>query len=98
MELLRTPEFYTWKATLDEKGQAQVDSRLYRIREYDHFGDCRNLGNDLFELKWKSGRRVYYSVIERSNGEVALLLLGGDKNGQDRDIKQARKILERETA
>jgi len=41
------------------------------------------------ELKWKNGRRVYYADIPEKK---ILLLLGGNKNGQDKDIRQAKKI------
>jgi len=96
LNLLSTPEFDEWLSALEPKGRAQVDDRLDRIREHGHFGDKKHLGNDLFELRWKSGRRVYYAVIEGKDGNAALMLLGGDKNGQKQDIAKARRILERE--
>ena len=95
MDIFSTPEFERWVNELDPKGRAQVDDRLDRIREHNHFGDKRYLGDDLFELRWKNGRRVYYAIAV---GTLALMLLGGDKNGQNRDIARSRKILERETA
>ncbi len=47
-------------------------------------------------LRWKNGRRVYYSLIVRD--ALTLVLVGGFKNAQEKDIKKARKILERESA
>ncbi len=55
------------------------------------------LGDGLFELKWKNGLRVYFGYVEM-NGRAALVLLGGEKHGQNRDIAKARGILARETA
>ena len=73
--------------------------RLKRTPEYieenDHFGVFKNLDNFLAELKWGNGRRVYYSIMEDDTGELTLLILGGNKNGQDSDIKKASKILKR---
>ncbi|HAM34430.1 MAG TPA: hypothetical protein DEB40_05475 [Elusimicrobia bacterium] len=96
MNILSTPEFNDWLLDLNTKERAQVDDRLDRIREHDHFGDKKFLGDDLFELRWRSGRRVYYAIVEDTNGNAAVMLLGGHKNGQRRDIIHARRILERE--
>jgi len=96
MDVHSTPEFDLWLLELGAKGRAQADDRLDRIREHNHFGDKKYLGDDLFELRWRNGRRVYYSIVEDADANVALMLLGGDKNGQKRDIDQARRILERE--
>lgn len=96
MEIRATPEFLDWRAQLDPRSRTQVDDRLDRIREHNHFGERRYLGGGLCELKWKNGRRVYYATILDENGNVALMLLGGDKNGQNRDISQARKLYDRE--
>lgn len=98
MDIRSTPEFDQWVSELRAKERAQLDDRLDRIREFDHFGDRRYLGNDLSELRWRSGRRVYYAVVKTDDGRTVLLLLGGDKNGQERDIRRAGKILEREAA
>lgn len=43
----------------------------------------------IWELKWVGGRRIYYAYLP---AQKILLLLGGNKNGQDKDIKQAKKI------
>jgi putative addiction module killer protein len=61
---------------------------------YNYFGDHKSLGDDLLELRWKNGRRVYYTLILKE--ELTIVLLGGLKNAQQKDIKKARKILERE--
>jgi putative addiction module killer protein len=96
MKLETTPEFELWPSEQTEKSKAQIIARLKNIELFNYFGEHKSLGEKLLELKWKNGRRVYYSLILKE--ELTLVLLGGIKNGQSKDIKKARKILERETA
>lgn len=93
-----TPEFEDWLGGLNSYLQALVETRLLRIREANHFGVVRNLGDGLVELKWKNGLRVYFAYISDANGKAALMLLGGGKNGQARDIAKARAVLDRYTS
>jgi putative component of toxin-antitoxin plasmid stabilization module len=53
----RTSEFNEWFEGLNLKDQLQIDSRIQRIRDHAHFGDTKNLGHGLAELRWKNGRR-----------------------------------------
>ncbi|MBI4061685.1 MAG: type II toxin-antitoxin system RelE/ParE family toxin [Elusimicrobia bacterium] len=92
------PEFDSWLLGLSAKEQLQVDDRLDRIKRHSHFGDRKYLGEELFELRWRSGRRVYFALMVDGDGRIALMLLGGDKNGQKQDIARARIILGRETS
>ncbi len=96
MEVRRTEEFKAWFDQQTEKSKAQIDARLKNIEMFDYFGDHKALGEKLLELRWKNGRRVYYSLIIRD--ALTLVLLGGLKNAQKKDIQKARKILERETS
>ena len=91
--MVRPPEFVEWLDELTAKGKAQVDARLFRIQEHGHFGDAKYLGEGLAELRWKNGWRVYFARVEVENGETVLLILGGDKNGQEKDIRKARVLL-----
>jgi len=95
MRLKRTPEYIEWYEAQRPKEKAQIAKRLGNIEEYGHFGDVKDLGDFLSELKWVNGRRVYYSIMEDNSGDLTLLILGGNKNGQDSDIKKARKILKK---
>jgi putative addiction module killer protein len=88
----RTPEFNDWFEGLNLKDQLQIDSRIQRIRDHSHFGDAKNLGDGLAELRWKNGRRVYFS---KTGSIIILLLNGGLKNAQKKDIQKARILLER---
>lgn len=96
MNVERTPEFIKWFEKQSEKSQAQIDARLKNIELHNYFGDHKSLGDKLLELRWKNGRRVYYSLILKA--ELTLVLLGGFKNAQKKDISKARKLLERETS
>ncbi len=94
MIIERTPEFKKWFDKQTEKAKAQIDARLKNIELHNYFGDHKSLNEDLLELRWRNGRRVYYSLISKK--ELTLVLLGGFKNAQKKDIQKARKILARE--
>lgn len=95
MRVKRTPEFKKWFSRQTEKAKAQIDARLKNIELFWYFGEHKQLGNNLLELKWKNGRRVYYTLILKK--KLIIILLGGIKNAQKKDIQKARKILKRET-
>ncbi len=96
--ILTTGEFDEWLDALDRKRRALVDDRLDRIRENGYFGDMKHLGDGLYELRWKNGTRVYFSFLSGDDGRLVLMLWGGDKNGQGRDIVKARRIQGRASA
>lgn len=86
-----TPEFSKWLNGLrDKKAKARVNVRLRRL-EHGHYGDCEAVGESVSELRifYGPGYRVYFT--ERF-GEFVLLLAGGDKSSQNRDIKRAKEI------
>ncbi|MGC1878418.1 MAG: type II toxin-antitoxin system RelE/ParE family toxin [Rhabdochlamydiaceae bacterium] len=89
-ELHKTPEFEEWLDEQPLKSRLQVEERLLHIACEGHFGTCKHLTDHVWELKWANGRRVYYAYLAEYN---ILLLLGGNKNGQNKDINQAQKIL-----
>ena len=82
-------EYDEWLDEQPAKSQVQVRSRISHIQDDGHFGDHKELDDGIWELKWKNGRRVYYTLIPEKR---VLLLLGGNKNGQDKDIRQAKSI------
>lgn len=94
MKIDCVPDFFDWFDLETEKSKAQIDARLKNIELHNYFGDHKALGDKLLELRWKNGRRVYYTLVLKK--ELTLVLLGGHKNAQKKDIKKARKILERE--
>lgn len=92
-EIDATNHFNKWfKGLKDVVVKRKVLARLDRLKN-DHFGDYKRIDNNLFELRFffGSGLRIYYTM--RST-QVVLLLVGGDKSSQDKDIKLAKKILD----
>ena len=87
--IYNAPEYDEWLEQETAKSQVQVRSRVSHIQDGGHFGDRKEVGGGVWELRWKNGRRVYYAEIPEKQ---VLLLLGGNKNGQDKDIRQAKKI------
>lgn len=76
----------------DKKAAARIAARLQRL-EAGAFGDCKPLRDGVWELRmdYGPGYRVYYSMVGKT---IVLLLCGGDKRTQKRDIEQAIKRLE----
>jgi putative addiction module killer protein len=84
--------FGEWLSGLkDVRARAKIVARIDRIAA-ENFGDCKSLGNGLFELRidWGPGYRIYYALVGRS---VVLLLCGGDKRKQSADIERAIEYL-----
>ncbi len=86
-----TAEYEEWFEEETERSKVQIQERLSRIEIDGHFGSIRNLKQKLTELKFNDGRRIYYTIVPES---MVVLLLGGNKHGQKKDIKKAREILE----
>ncbi|CNC02354.1 putative addiction module killer protein [Yersinia pseudotuberculosis] len=75
------------KSLRDSIAKAKISSRVNRIAS-GNFGDHKPCREGVWELRIDQGPgyRVYYSLVD---GEVVLLLLGGDKRSQNADIDQA---------
>lgn len=89
--LLRTASFDAWLSALaDNKGKARVLARL-TVAEFGNFGDCEAVDEGVSEMRihFGPGYRVYFT---RRGKVVYLLLLGGDKSSQARDIKRAKEL------
>ena len=94
VEFFKTHLFVTWLESQTAKVRSQIDGRLERIQQFGHYGHRKKLSAVLCELKFNNGTRIYYT--EKMMGDLTLILiLGGHKNGQDRDIKRAQKIAEK---
>lgn len=81
-----------WLDSLDVGPRNTVLSYIGRVRE-GNYSNCESKGGGLWEIKINAGPgyRVYYTWIR---GFIVLLLSGGTKRGQDRDIARARKFIE----
>lgn len=88
----RTAEFDEWlKALRDSTAKARILARI-RSAEAGNFGDCEPVGDGISEMRIHvgPGYRLYYC---RRGKVVYLLLCGGDKSTQKKDIKMAKTIL-----
>lgn len=84
--------FISWVEGLKEKHtRAKILTRLDRFR-FGNFGDCKSIGEGVCELRihYGPGIRVYYSKI---GNKIVLLLCGGDKSSQNKDIIKAKEYL-----
>jgi putative addiction module killer protein len=91
-ESVSTPEYDEWEESQPARDRLQIAKRISLIEENGHFGDHHSVSDDnsVWELRWANGRRVYYAYLVK---QKILLLLGGSKNGQKKDIKRAQSIL-----
>jgi putative addiction module killer protein len=83
--------FDRWFDSLhDPRMQAVVDARLARVRA-GNFGDCKSVGGGVFELRmaFGPGLRVYYGLHGQ---KIVILIGGGDKRSQSRDIRRAQQL------
>jgi putative addiction module killer protein len=82
--------FDEWFESLrDPKTRSIIVKRLNRI-SLGNFGDCRSVGAGVYELRidYSSGYRLYFGQVDLA---IVLLLCGGDKSSQDRDIQKAKE-------
>ena len=85
--VLTTEVIDEWLGSLPPKTKMLVLARLDRL-SVGHFGDHKRF-DDLIELRWLNGMRLYGFTYEN---RIVIALNGGNKNGQSRDIKKAKKI------
>ena len=90
-EFLRSADFDKWLSTLrDDRGKARILARL-RSATMGNFGDCRPVGEGVSEMRVDvgPGYRVYFV---RTDAAIYVLLVGGDKASQARDIARALRM------
>ena len=94
--LMRTADFDAWLTKLkDPKGKALIIERI-RSAERGHFGDCESVGKGVSEMRIHTGPgyRLYFTRI---GSVIYVLLCGGSKRGQGRDIVKAQEMARRLT-
>jgi putative addiction module killer protein len=86
-----TENFKTWIRGLKDKiAQSIINARIRRISA-GNFGDTKSVGGSISELiiDYGPGYRVYFT---RRGQKIIILLCGGDKSKQSRDIETAKRI------
>lgn len=88
LEVRRTADFVDWLIELkDVQARARIAKRLDRLAD-GNFGDAKSVGGGVSELRFTfgPGYRVYFTL----RGQIVVILLcGGDKQSQTRDIDRA---------
>lgn len=92
MGVIYTTELFdSWFEGLrDHTGKSAIKVRLRRAED-GNFGDCETVGEGVSEMRihYGPGYRVYF---KRTGMEIVILLAGGDKSTQAKDIKKALKL------
>jgi putative addiction module killer protein len=84
-----TTPFLEWRDSLkDARARAKIRARLDRVEE-GNLGDCKFVGEGVYELRidYGPGYRIYFG---QDSDVIILLLWGGDKSRQNKDIRQAQ--------
>jgi putative addiction module killer protein len=91
IEIRETPAYAAWFAALrDRTARARIDIRIRRL-SLGNFGDIRPVGDGVSELRIHYGPG-YGIYITRQGDDVVILLAGGDKSSQDKDIRLAKDL------
>jgi putative addiction module killer protein len=93
IEFLQTETFRKWRIRLrDERIRALIASRLDRLA-FGNAGDVKPVGQGISELRIDHGPgyRIYFM---KRGSTIIILLCGGDKNSQAKDINTAKRLAE----
>jgi putative addiction module killer protein len=88
----KTSEFDKWLRKLKGlRAKAKILFRIQKLENNEHFGDYKPVGNGINELKidYAKGYRIYF---KETDGKIIILLIGGDKSTQPKDIEKAKEI------
>jgi putative addiction module killer protein len=85
-----TGVYKKWFGNLDKNIRFIIIAYIGRLTK-GNYSKCKSVGDGVYELKinYQKGYRVYFANID---GEIILLLIGGDKKTQDKDIKKAKEL------
>ena len=89
--ILRSPTFDRWLSRLrDRQAVNRIVARLLAAED-GHLGDVRPVGSGVSEMRiqYGPGYRVYFITRD---AELIVLLCGGDKDSQPRDIERAKRM------
>ncbi|WP_026261541.1 type II toxin-antitoxin system RelE/ParE family toxin [Kiloniella laminariae] len=94
IEIKQTPQFEKWLDSLrDKRTQLKIASRILRLKS-GLDGDIKPVGAGVSELRINYGPGFRLYLIKRGN-EYIILLCGGDKSTQSRDIRLAKELAEK---
>jgi putative addiction module killer protein len=84
-----SPYLVWFKSLRDGLARNKIEIRLKRV-ELGNVGDCKFVGEGVYELRVDTGPgyRIYFGQVDKV---IVLLLCGGDKGSQDKDIQLAQK-------
>lgn len=88
----KTAEFDKWLRKLkDLRAKAKILFRIQRLELEEHFGEWKPVGDGINELKinYAKGYRIYF---KETDGKIIILLIGGEKSTQKKDIEKAKEI------
>jgi putative addiction module killer protein len=91
IEFKQTETFRKWRTRLkDERIRALIASRLDRLA-FGHAGDVKPVGQGISELRidYGPGYRIYF---QKQGNTIVILLCGGDKSKQAKDIRTAKRL------
>jgi putative addiction module killer protein len=93
--IVNKTKFYDkwFKKLRDDIAIDKISMRIRRMEEQGHLGDYKPVGDGLFEVRIDCGPgyRIYFGF---ENDKIIILLLGGDKSSQRKDIEKARQIFD----
>ncbi|WP_109514209.1 type II toxin-antitoxin system RelE/ParE family toxin [Pseudomonas ovata] len=91
IEIKQTATFMTWESKLkDQRAKAAIAARIFRLAN-GLPGDVSPVGQGVSELRihYGPGYRVYF---QQRGTEIVILLCGGDKSSQPKDIETAKRL------
>jgi putative addiction module killer protein len=91
VEIIKTVQYSQWLDNLfDTKVRARIQARIERLA-WGNPGDSKSVGEKVFEMRvdFGPGYRIYYT---KKRVKLVILLIGGNKSTQSRDIKIAHRL------
>ena len=91
IQIKTTLTFDSWLSKLKNlRAKAKINARIKRL-QFGNFGDIKSVNDGIFEVRIDEGQgyRIY---LKNQNGVLVILLCGGDKSTQEKDIKQAKLL------
>lgn len=90
--VVKTDTFDKWLRKLkDIRAKAKVLFRIQKLEKDGHYGDSKSVGSGIIEMRIHYGKGYRLYVKEKENS-IIILLVGGDKSTQEKDIAKAKTI------